>query len=89
MHCRSGAAHEHNVDIEPFGFRDGLSQPELDWERRQPVRLVETREINIQSGQCRLRSARLEPGAWGVVLGGELAVRTPPKSRRFRLFSRG
>ena len=33
-----------NVDIEPFGFRDGLSQPELDWERRQPVRLVETRD---------------------------------------------
>ena len=24
-----------------------------------------------------------------LVLGGELAVRTPPKSRRFRLFSRG
>ena len=23
-----------------------------------------------------------------LVLGGELAVRTPPKSRRFRLFSR-
>ncbi|MCB1875158.1 MAG: hypothetical protein KDH88_04205 [Chromatiales bacterium] len=22
---------------EPFGFRDGLSQPELDWERRRPV----------------------------------------------------
>jgi hypothetical protein len=24
-----------------------------------------------------------------LVLGGELDVRTPPKSRRFRLFSRG
>ena len=24
-----------------------------------------------------------------LVLGGELTVRTPPKSRRFRLFSRG
>lgn len=23
--------------IEPFGFVDGLSQPELDWERRRPV----------------------------------------------------
>lgn len=23
---------------EPFGFADGLSQPELDWERRRPVR---------------------------------------------------
>jgi deferrochelatase/peroxidase EfeB len=33
-----------NGDIEPFGFRDGLSQPALDWERRQPVRLVETRD---------------------------------------------
>jgi deferrochelatase/peroxidase EfeB len=22
---------------EPFGFRDGLSQPELDWDRRRPV----------------------------------------------------
>ncbi|MDD5364250.1 MAG: peroxidase [Gallionellaceae bacterium] len=22
---------------EPFGFRDGLSQPEVDWERRRPV----------------------------------------------------
>jgi Dyp-type peroxidase family len=22
---------------EPFGFRDGISQPELDWERRRPI----------------------------------------------------
>lgn len=28
--------------IEPFGFRDGLSQPTLDWERRKPVRLHDT-----------------------------------------------
>ena len=31
-------------DIEPFGFRDGISQPMLDWERRKPARLLETRE---------------------------------------------
>jgi deferrochelatase/peroxidase EfeB len=24
--------------FEPFGFRDGISQPQLDWERRRPVR---------------------------------------------------
>jgi hypothetical protein len=24
--------------VEPFGFVDGISQPELDWERRRPVR---------------------------------------------------
>ena len=23
---------------EPFGFEDGLSQPQLDWERKRPVR---------------------------------------------------
>jgi deferrochelatase/peroxidase EfeB len=26
------------VDVEPFGFADGISQPEVDWERRRPVR---------------------------------------------------
>jgi deferrochelatase/peroxidase EfeB len=26
------------VDAEPFGFVDGISQPEVDWERRRPVR---------------------------------------------------
>lgn len=25
-------------DSEPFGFRDGISQPQLDWERKRPVR---------------------------------------------------
>jgi len=24
--------------VEPFGFTDGISQPEVDWERRRPVR---------------------------------------------------
>jgi Dyp-type peroxidase family len=28
---------------EPFGFVDGISQPELDWERRKPARLRTTR----------------------------------------------
>lgn len=29
-------------DIEPFGFKDGLSQPLLDWERKKPSRLRDT-----------------------------------------------
>jgi deferrochelatase/peroxidase EfeB len=29
---------------EPFGFRDGVSQPALDWERRKPRRLRDTRD---------------------------------------------
>jgi deferrochelatase/peroxidase EfeB len=35
----------HDIgDIEPFGFADGISQPELDWERRKPTRLRDIRE---------------------------------------------
>jgi len=26
------------IDFEPFGFRDGISQPKLDWDRRHPAR---------------------------------------------------
>lgn len=26
------------IDCEPFGFRDGISQPQIDWQRRRPVR---------------------------------------------------
>jgi deferrochelatase/peroxidase EfeB len=29
--------------MEPFGFRDGISQPVLDWERNKPSRLHDTR----------------------------------------------
>jgi deferrochelatase/peroxidase EfeB len=29
-------------DIEPFGFKDGVSQPSLDWERKKPSRLRDT-----------------------------------------------
>ncbi|MDF0673333.1 MAG: hypothetical protein P0120_03170 [Nitrospira sp.] len=25
-------------DVEPFGFADGISQPQIDWERKRPVR---------------------------------------------------
>ena len=25
-------------DMEPFGFKDGISQPQLDWDRKRPVR---------------------------------------------------
>lgn len=28
---------EAPVDVEPFGFKDGLSQPELDWDDSKPV----------------------------------------------------
>ncbi|MEO7052121.1 MAG: hypothetical protein ABI128_10705 [Rhodanobacter sp.] len=28
----------NSIDFEPFGFRDGISQPELDWDRRRPAR---------------------------------------------------
>jgi deferrochelatase/peroxidase EfeB len=27
-----------SLEFEPFGFRDGISQPKLDWERRRPAR---------------------------------------------------
>ena len=42
---------------------------------------------------CSSTMAAFRPGApvievRALVLGGELAVRTPPKNRRFRLFSR-
>jgi deferrochelatase/peroxidase EfeB len=30
--------------VEPFGFADGISQPELDWQRRKPTRLQATRD---------------------------------------------
>src|SRR5262249_50533317 len=30
--------------FEPFGFADGISQPELDWERSKPARLEITRD---------------------------------------------
>jgi deferrochelatase/peroxidase EfeB len=34
----------HDIgDVEPFGFNDGVSQPEIDWDRKKPPRLVETR----------------------------------------------
>jgi deferrochelatase/peroxidase EfeB len=29
-------------DIEPFGFKDGISQPVIDWERTKPERLHDT-----------------------------------------------
>lgn len=35
----------HDIgDIEPFGFKDGVSQPVLDWERKKPRRLRDTRD---------------------------------------------
>jgi deferrochelatase/peroxidase EfeB len=34
---------------EPFGFKDGISQPRPDWERRIPVRLRNTRDYTNQS----------------------------------------
>ena len=42
--CRAGFVRIERLstsdlhDMEPFGFRDGISQPQLDWERRRPVR---------------------------------------------------
>ena len=27
----------NSIDFEPFGFRDGISQPKLDWDRRRPA----------------------------------------------------
>jgi deferrochelatase/peroxidase EfeB len=27
-----------SIDTEPFGFKDGISQPQLDWERQRPAR---------------------------------------------------
>jgi deferrochelatase/peroxidase EfeB len=33
---------DDNGSIEPFGFKDGLSQPKLDWERKKPLRLHDT-----------------------------------------------
>lgn len=32
--------------VEPFGFVDGISQPELDWDRRRPVRNRDTLEYS-------------------------------------------
>lgn len=28
----------NSIDSEPFGFRDGISQPQIDWERQRPAR---------------------------------------------------
>lgn len=28
----------NSIDFEPFGFRDGISQPKIDWERQRPAR---------------------------------------------------
>lgn len=35
---------------EPFGFADGLSQPQLDWERSLPV--VDSQELSYRSTSC-------------------------------------
>ena len=46
---RSGLALLHPLTtldiggVEPFGFADGVSQPELDWDRKKPARFRETR----------------------------------------------
>ena len=34
---------------EPFGFADGLSQPELDWDRSRPMRKNETEYTNLSA----------------------------------------
>lgn len=40
LHCLT----THDIgDVEPFGFADGVSQPELDWDRTKPARLTDTR----------------------------------------------
>src|SRR6516225_11819373 len=43
-------------------------------------------EVEIDFTQAILQVSRVQ--LYATVLGGELAVRTPPKNRRFRLFSR-
>jgi deferrochelatase/peroxidase EfeB len=41
------ALHTDTLDeFEPFGFKDGLSQPKLDWQRERPVRDEEQLEYN-------------------------------------------
>jgi deferrochelatase/peroxidase EfeB len=41
--------------VEPFGFPDGLSQPELDWERqRNPPSIEDTYTNQIALGECLL-----------------------------------
>jgi Dyp-type peroxidase family len=36
--------------VEPFGFADGISQPEVDWERKRPVR--DQDELEYRNASC-------------------------------------
>ncbi len=37
-------------DVEPFGFVDGISQPQIDWERKRPVR--DQDQLEYSNGSC-------------------------------------
>ena len=46
---------------EPFGFRDGISQPVIDWERTKPTRLRDTIATHAPSAMNACAQARPMP----------------------------